>query len=604
MTGIMQMFTSVGKAGPTPISAFTSPAQLGASATHARINAVTCKTSTGLFVSVGYNSSNYPVYATSTDGSTWTTPALMNGSTAVAYMTGITCRQSDGRFVAVGYNSSSQSVYATSTNGSTWTTPALMNGSSTVAQMWAVAVRESDGRFVAVGHTGTVLDPDYYLDNSNQGAMVATSTDGSTWTTPYAVDGYRYVAVTVNQTTGRFIAVNSNTYTDSGVGMSDSLDGITWTFRSVPNGVIQFDTKCWAVAVNNAGVTVAVGSKQNYYNGINQSVSLTSPDGYNWPNVTVRMGTGFGRLSAITVTPSGLFVAVGDFYTMQTSNFQQTILHASQPRFYGDAIYATSTDGYTWTAPVRMGGGVLSRIKGVAVNSSGIVVAVGWSSSDTTQLGAPLYATTNVPPPPTTIGQAYGGGFYAGKISTTGDGVATHYLIVAPKASGENSSREWGVYGAATGTTSVINGPTNTASLAALGASYQAAVFCSNLNNSGLNGYTDWYLPAKNELEVLYYFLRPTNSAFNSTEYGSNANAVSPEPISTNYTYTSPAQTSVVGFRTGETDAFTLLGPYWSSTERDGSSTSAWLQNFVTGTQYWDYKVSSYNVRAVRRIAV
>ena len=35
-------------------------------------------------------------------------------------------------------------------------------------------------------------------------------------------------------------------------------------------------------------------------------------------------------------------------------------------------------------------------------------------------------------PPPTVIGQAYGGGFYAGQISTTANGVATHYLIIAP----------------------------------------------------------------------------------------------------------------------------------------------------------------------------
>lgn len=394
MTGIMQMFTSVKKSGPDSII-FNTPAQLGASATHARMKAITCKTSTGLFVSVGYNSSSQPVYATSTTGSNWTTPALMNGSTAVAYMTGITCRQSDGKFVAVGYNSSSQSVYATSSNGSTWTTPALMNGSTTVAQMWAVAVRESDGKFVAVGHTGTTLDPDYYLDlDAGPGGMVATSMDGSTWTTPYAVDGYRYVGVTVNQTTGRFIAVNSNVYSSSnGVGMSDSLDGTTWIWRGVPNGTLQLDTYCWDVAVNNAGVTAMVGAKQNYYNVTSQSVSLTSADGFNWPNSTVLNG-GYGRLSAVTVTPSGLFVAVGDAYTFQTSNFQQTTLHPFAPRYYGNAVYSTSTDGYTWTTSTTMGTGVLSRIQGIAVNSAGLVVAVGWSSSDTTQLGAPLYATT------------------------------------------------------------------------------------------------------------------------------------------------------------------------------------------------------------------
>jgi hypothetical protein len=201
-------------------------------------------------------------------------------------------------------------------------------------------------------------------------------------------------------------------------------------------------------------------------------------------------------------------------------------------------------------------------------------------------------------PGPTTIGQAYGGGFYAGKIAVGGGGTATHYLIVAPKASGENSSCAWGVYGVTTGITSVINGPTNSASLAAFGASYQAAKFCEDLT---IGDYSDWYLPAKNELEVLYYFLKPTTNA-NSTASGSNANAVSPEPISTNYTSGSPAQTSAgIGFRTGETNAFTS-GGYWSSTENDTGS--AWIQFFEDGYQSPGNKTNSYYVRAVRRIPV
>jgi hypothetical protein len=199
-----------------------------------------------------------------------------------------------------------------------------------------------------------------------------------------------------------------------------------------------------------------------------------------------------------------------------------------------------------------------------------------------------------LPPPPTTIGGAYGGGFYAGRINVSG----TFYnLVVAPKASGENIST-WSASGTTTGITSVINGPTNSASLAALGASYQAAVFAEGLT---IGGYSDWYLPAKNELEVLYYNLKPTTTA-NHTGSGSNANAVSPEPISTNYTSGSPAQTSAgIGFRTGETNAFTS-GGYWSSTENDTGS--AWIQFFEDGYQSPGNKTNSYYVRAVRRIPV
>jgi len=241
---------------------------------------------------------------------------------------------------------------------------------------------------------------------------------------------------------------------------------------------------------------------------------------------------------------------------------------------------------------MRYRGGIISGTPPTTTTSAAVGV---WTMSQQMQ-AAKAGAWPAQSYGPTVIGQAYGGGFYASKINVSG---TQYYLIAAPKASGENSSRTWGVYGTTTGITSVINGPTNSASLAALGASYQAAVFAEGLT---IGGYSDWYLPAKNELEVLYYFLKPTTDA-NNTSAGSNANAVSPEPISTNYTSGSPAQTSAgIGFRTGETNAF-ASDYYWSSTE--SSAYDAWKQGFGNGDQNNGLnKDDSYYVRAVRRIAV
>ncbi len=205
-----------------------------------------------------------------------------------------------------------------------------------------------------------------------------------------------------------------------------------------------------------------------------------------------------------------------------------------------------------------------------------------------------LTGGTYTPPLPS-IGAAYGGGFFAGQINVSG---TKYNLVVAPKASGENSSRAWGPTGTTTGITSDINGPTNSASLSALGTDYQAARFCENLT---IGGFSDWYLPAKNELEVLYYFLKPS-TASNSTSSGSNANAVSPEPVSTTYTTGAPSQTvSGINFRLGESEAF-VENVYWTSTE--ATNNTANRQSLEVGSQGGSNKGVGYYVRAVRRIAV
>jgi len=202
-------------------------------------------------------------------------------------------------------------------------------------------------------------------------------------------------------------------------------------------------------------------------------------------------------------------------------------------------------------------------------------------------------------PPPTTIGQAFGGGFYAGQISTAGNGVADYFLVVGPVASAQFGPSQWKNASTATpGSDSVINGPQNTADMVVDGNStvYPCAHFCNDLV---IGGYTDWYMPAKNELEVCYYNLKP-NTNNNSTTSGTNTNAVPSR--GSNYTTGTPAQTSAANFQETGSEKFSG-GRYWNSTE--SSSTTAWWQYFENGNQRSDYyKTSSFRVRATRRVAV
>jgi len=203
-----------------------------------------------------------------------------------------------------------------------------------------------------------------------------------------------------------------------------------------------------------------------------------------------------------------------------------------------------------------------------------------------------------IPPFPTVIGQAYGGGFYAGQIGVSS--VATHYLIVGPLSSAQSAGLRWkNANTATTGADSDIDGPQNTADMVADGNStvYPAAHFCNNLSTGGQ---TDWYMPAKNELEVCYYNLKPDGTS-NNTSSGINDNAV---PARTsNYTSGTPAQTSATNFQTDGSEAFSP-DFYWSSTE--ATNTTAWVQRFATGRQVSTYPKASlgYLVRAIRRIPV
>lgn len=153
---------------------------------------------------------------------------------------------------------------------------------------------------------------------------------------------------------------------------------------------------------------------------------------------------------------------------------------------------------------------------------------------------------------PTTfhIGQLYGGGiiFY---IDNTGE----HGLIAAPND--QSAGEQWGCQGISIiGTNSTIgSGQSNTIQIVnGCNMTTNAAQICNDLV---LNGYSDWFLPSKDELIQMYQ-----------------------------------ERNSIGGF---------TLGTYWSSSEYYAyNGTVAWALTFENSIPNLPYKGSYYYVRAVR----
>jgi len=282
----------------------------------------------------------------------------------------------------------------------------------------------------------------------------------------------------------------------------------------------------------------------------------------------------------------------------------------------GTATSASSTSvSVTFTAPSNVGGGAITGYIATARRTSdGVSFSASGTSSPITITGltevpftvtvaavnsfgpsASSAASNSVTPIPA-IGEAYGGGYFAGQISTAGNGTADFNLVVGPIASAYNSSRQWKTSATSTaGTSSVINGPANSAAMN--DANHPAAQFCEGLT---IGGFSDWYMPAVNEVEICYYNLKPT-TASNNTSSGTNTNAV-PSRAS-NYTAGTPAQTSAAAFQSPSGAENMAGGSYWASTQFAASY--AWYQRFSDGFQNGNgYKTSAIRVRAVRRVAV
>ena len=216
------------------------------------------------------------------------------------------------------------------------------------------------------------------------------------------------------------------------------------------------------------------------------------------------------------------------------------------------------------------------------------------------------WVITGSQPIPAVIGEPFGGGYFAGYISHTADGNPTHALIVAPRGGVEPGATgtgytltdmlQWKLSATNHDVTSLFNGYANTQSLISAGiADFPAAEFCVNLS---IGGYTDWYLPARYELEIAYFNLKPSTGV-NTTSFGANPYSV--PRLLNNYTANYPLRTFVPLFA-GGSESF--VADWHTSSSCSGNS--SWWVRFSDGlpTSSGTGLFTPQRVRAFRRIAL
>lgn len=224
------------------------------------------------------------------------------------------------------------------------------------------------------------------------------------------------------------------------------------------------------------------------------------------------------------------------------------------------------------------------------------------------------------------IGEAYMGGFFAGIIDTTQDNIIAgdayqvgerYALIVSPQSlEGGSDTGTGDLRWHATGSQSPAGAKTRWDGLAAtdalrsLSADYEAAAYAWNLSFPS-DGGSRWYLPALDELELIYRMLKPTTTDNYTTDRTGHdfpddplVQGVNPssDPTGDAYTTGDPAQTLIAAFQDGAAEALDT-GYYWTSSW--ATSSGAWRQLGDSGSQSGNTQTyTSGRVRPVRRVAL
>ena len=350
-------------------------------------------------------------------------------------------------------------------------------------------------------------------------------------------------------------------------GVGANLVTATWT----EVGASLRNNPQWqaATSINSGYIDTVIAWGQGFIcHGTYPSASAWSPDGITW-----YFGTG---AEGQTVRS-----------TISSKNFEATFYDSVQ-----DRLYFFYKGGYY-------------------IRTDGRDLAFTADSGTTLTRPYPANATGGTGTAPPAIGSAYQGGYYVGRIVV--DGLIWR-LIVSPKSDETSLTMRPSFTSMPGGTTSLIDGWANSQAMftQANPATEHPAVNWCRTRTSG--GYTDWYLPSRDEIELIYRNLKPTTDqnivsptpispigpAVDVLPYGQNLNSL---PIGNQYTLTVPARTSVTIFQQNGGQELSTGNAYWTSSRTVSQPAYAWTYAFVFGNYSWGtWPDTVLNVRPVRRV--
>ena len=471
--------------------------------------------------------------------------------------------------------------------------------------------------------------------NSNAGSFTATTT------TDTSTEGDEILAVQIRtgSTSGTLKAVGQGvrildkaTYSVSPSSTSvNEGTTVTWTITTsaVPDGTILYWTDGgtaasgdWSDSATSGSFTVSSNTASVSRTLVNDLATEGSETSILQIRTTSTSGTIVAQSATVaindtstapsyTVTPAVSSVNEGSSVTFNVS----TTNVANGTTLYrtvvgGDASDFSSTSG-SFTISSNAGSFSVTTLQDSTTegnetfyveirtgSTSGTIVA---TSSNVT-----INDTSTASNP--VIGYSTAGGYFTGLISYNANGVATHQIILAPKASGEQGGQFRTALAANSPVGGYIDGYTDTDALN--NATYPRCQWARSLN---INGYTDWYIPSKFESEIVFYNTRGATGSNNYTAtadpqgvtHGVNSYAV-PQRNSA-WTASVPGQTTWAAARTGGTEVFADQY-HWTSSQNSANTSQQLLRYWGTAIATNNGRitgqskiVTSYRVRAIRR---